>query len=333
MNRMREGADYSNGIEDIANQSPESSSQPGTLVVVFPGYRQQVTEALLGMGYKPSDYDIAPDIEDGRRRAQNYSVVITDNSQVASNALEGAAIEVDKGRTFSGRCLDVDAVDFNESLAERIKGICGALKEETEYAAAQEPELEGRRYKLLVIEDDENQRELYRQELGELYDLVMPDTAEDTDYALNELGGLGIDLIVADQSLWKDAAGKEVTGLQLLAQATESNPEVPKILYTGNDDALAVAREEGHYAVKRSADLTGLKDAIASLLSKAPKPFTDGTEREIYERLTAPLPEESLDEEEEPAESEAVRSTRRVHDVLRRELSPSAISTRDRKDS
>jgi CheY-like chemotaxis protein len=328
---MRREGDYSGGIERIADsQSGESSSLQRILVAATLGIEPKITESLERLGYvEGRDYYVERDMQKGKALASQYPVVITDDGVISMRAERDALIRIEnvpvrdtsskraRNRSSTRRIyntvININAGDYDEKLREAIE------KRLSVYAPTQTQQEPGRKYKLLIIEDEEHQRELYRQELGDLYELVMPDTPEDAAYAIENLKDSGIDLIVADQGLWGG-----VTGLQLLAQARESNPEIFRLLYTGNDGALTTAREEGHAAVKRSADLTGLKDAIASLLSPAPRPFKDGTERGYHERLSAPLPDE--------VPSEAVRTARRVEAVISRELSADAIRARDAQD-
>ena len=113
--------------------------------------------------------------------------------------------------------------------------------------------------KILVVDDEENIRNLYKAELSdEGYNVI---TAEDEEDALDMLKKESPDLITLDIKL------KKSNGVELLRKIKEINKKLPIIMCTAYDE---YKQDFGVWAsdayVVKSADLTELKKIIKELL-------------------------------------------------------------------
>ncbi|RMF95809.1 MAG: response regulator [Candidatus Schekmanbacteria bacterium] len=113
--------------------------------------------------------------------------------------------------------------------------------------------------KILVIDDEENIRNLYQAELSdEGYEVI---TAEDEDDALELLKTESPDLITLDIKL------KKSNGVELLRKIKEIDKKLPVIMCTAYDE---YKQDFGVWAsdayVVKSSDLTELKEVIKEIL-------------------------------------------------------------------
>lgn len=113
--------------------------------------------------------------------------------------------------------------------------------------------------KILVVDDEENIRNLYKAELSdEGYNVI---TAEDEEDALDMLRKESPDLITLDIKL------KKSNGVGLLRKIKEINKKLPIIMCTAYDE---YKQDFGVWAsdayVVKSADLTELKKIIKELI-------------------------------------------------------------------
>ena len=115
--------------------------------------------------------------------------------------------------------------------------------------------------KLLVVEDDPNQRRLYQQELED--DGYEVHTAASGKEALAEIGKDRPDLVIMDISM------PGMDGIEALGKVLGVDNTIPVILNTAyanyKDNFLSWAADA--YVVK-SSDLTELKATIKSVLKK-----------------------------------------------------------------
>jgi DNA-binding NtrC family response regulator len=113
--------------------------------------------------------------------------------------------------------------------------------------------------RILVVEDDEPLRSLYKYELEEEgHEVVI---AEDAKTALKSLEELSYDLIILDMVM------PEMGGLETLAKIASRQKKIPVILHTAYlqrkgeiPSGLAVA------TLTKSADLSALKRTVRDLL-------------------------------------------------------------------
>ncbi len=117
---------------------------------------------------------------------------------------------------------------------------------------------------ILVVEDDNNQRLLYEQELKlEGYEIM---TATDGKDALEKVQEQLPDLIVMDINMPK------MDGIETMGKILGKNKEVPVIINTAysnyKDNFMSWAADA--YIVK-SSDLSELKDTIKEILEKKAK--------------------------------------------------------------
>lgn len=115
--------------------------------------------------------------------------------------------------------------------------------------------------KVLVVEDDDGLRDLYKEELeDEGYEVL---TAKNGKEALQALGKEKPDLIVLDIVM------PIMDGMEALGRIIGKDKSVPIILHTSHpgyqEDFMSWAADA--YLLK-SADLTGLKEKIQELLKK-----------------------------------------------------------------
>ena len=115
--------------------------------------------------------------------------------------------------------------------------------------------------KVLVVEDDTNQRLLYEEELREEgYDVI---SAGDGREALRVAREENPDLVVLDINM------PAMDGLDALSQLLEINPTLPVIIntaYPGYQDSFTAWSADAY--IVKSSDLTELKKTVAQLLSK-----------------------------------------------------------------
>ena len=125
--------------------------------------------------------------------------------------------------------------------------------------------------RILLVEDDPNQRLLYQMELeDEGYDVL---TASEGQEALQKVQSGHPDLVVLDLAL------PGMDGIQVLQRIVHSpSPEKPRvIIYTAYDAAQNhfKARPADAYLVK-SSDLSSLKTKIRQMLPAPPDLKRDG---------------------------------------------------------
>ena len=115
--------------------------------------------------------------------------------------------------------------------------------------------------KVLVVEDDTNQRLLYEEELREEgYEVV---SAGDGREALQVARDSNPDLVVLDINM------PAMDGLDALSQLLEINPSLPVIIntaYPGYQDSFTTWSADAY--VVKSSDLTELKATVKRLLEK-----------------------------------------------------------------
>lgn len=115
--------------------------------------------------------------------------------------------------------------------------------------------------KVLVIEDDDNQRELYKQDLAWVgYDVVAVKSGQDGLQALHDQK---IDVVLLDIAM------PGMDGIETLGKILDYDNQMPVILNTAyssyKDDFMTWAAEA--YVIK-SHDTTELHKAIATVLEK-----------------------------------------------------------------
>lgn len=114
--------------------------------------------------------------------------------------------------------------------------------------------------KILIVDDDEHIRRLYKEELEEEgYEVVI--AASGTE-ALELFEKENPDLVTLDILM------PDIDGIKLLRQMKEKSPRIPIIMSTAYDyrDDFAVWASEAY--IVKSAELSDLKEAIRKLLSK-----------------------------------------------------------------
>jgi len=114
---------------------------------------------------------------------------------------------------------------------------------------------------LLVVEDDINQAELYKQELEEEgYNIVL---ANDGHEALEKIGKSEIDLVVLDISM------PGMDGIEALGKILGRDNTMPVIIHTAyahyKDNFMTWTAE--HYVIK-SSNLDDLKSKIRDVLDQ-----------------------------------------------------------------
>ena len=114
---------------------------------------------------------------------------------------------------------------------------------------------------ILLVEDDENQRLLYEQELGlEGYEIV---TAADGKEGLRKVEERQPNLIIMDINMPK------MNGIDAMGKVVSKHKNIPIIIYTAyssyKDNFLSWLADA--YIIK-SSDLTELKNKIKELLTK-----------------------------------------------------------------
>jgi len=115
--------------------------------------------------------------------------------------------------------------------------------------------------RVLVVEDDTNQRLLYEEELREEgYEVI---SAGDGREALQAARESNPDLVVLDINM------PAMDGLDALAQLLEINPALPVIIntaYPGYQDSFTAWSADAY--IVKSSDLTELKATVKRLLDK-----------------------------------------------------------------
>ena len=116
--------------------------------------------------------------------------------------------------------------------------------------------------KVLVVEDDTNQRLLYEEELREEgYEVV---SAGDGREALQVARDSNPDLVILDINM------PAMDGLDALSQLLEINPSLPIIITTafpGYQDSFTTWSADAY--IVKSSDLTELKATVKRLLDKS----------------------------------------------------------------
>lgn len=114
--------------------------------------------------------------------------------------------------------------------------------------------------KILIVDDDQHIRRLYKEELEEDgYEVVVAATGAE---AMELFEKENPDLVTLDILM------PDVDGIKILRQMKEKRPRIPIIMSTAYDyrDDFAVWASEAY--IVKSAELTELKEAIKNLLSK-----------------------------------------------------------------
>jgi DNA-binding response OmpR family regulator len=114
--------------------------------------------------------------------------------------------------------------------------------------------------KILVVDDDEHIRRLYKEEFeDEGYTVIMASNGEE---ALELFDKEAPDIVTLDILL------PDIDGIRLLRQMKEKRPKVPIIMSTAYDyrDDFAVWASEAY--IVKSSDLEELKSMIKNLLEK-----------------------------------------------------------------
>jgi CheY-like chemotaxis protein len=113
---------------------------------------------------------------------------------------------------------------------------------------------------LLVVEDDRNQVELYKQELEDEGYVVV--TALDGREAIEKMGKHQVDLIILDINMPK------MDGIEALGRILGKNNTMPVIIHTAyahyKDNFMTWSAE---YYITKSSDLDELKEKIREVLS------------------------------------------------------------------
>lgn len=129
----------------------------------------------------------------------------------------------------------------------------------TQPSGANPAEAQAAKSLILIVEDDENQRALYEEEMrDEGYDVV---TASDGRQALQVAASAHPDLVIMDVNM------PVMDGLDTMSRLIEADRHVPVIIHTAYasyKDSFASWSADA-YIVKAS-DLTGLKNKVRELL-------------------------------------------------------------------
>lgn len=115
--------------------------------------------------------------------------------------------------------------------------------------------------KILVVDDEENIRELYRVELSEEgYHVAL---AENGHQALSKFESFRPDLVTLDVIM------PGMNGIEVLQRIREKNPSVPVLLLTAFGDFRQDFKTWASDAyIVKSADVSELKQTIRKLLGK-----------------------------------------------------------------
>ncbi len=114
---------------------------------------------------------------------------------------------------------------------------------------------------ILLVEDDENQRLLYEQELGlEGYEIV---TAADGKEGLRKVEERQPNLIIMDINMPK------MNGIDAMGRIVSKHKNIPIIIYTAyNSYKYNFMSWLANAYIVKSSDLTELKNKIKELLTK-----------------------------------------------------------------
>lgn len=114
--------------------------------------------------------------------------------------------------------------------------------------------------KILIVDDDQHIRRLYKEELEE----------EGYEVTVASTGAEGLDLFEREDFdlVTLDILMPDIDGIKVLRQMKEKKPRIPIIMSTAYDyrDDFAVWASEAY--IVKSAELTDLKETIKKLLSK-----------------------------------------------------------------
>jgi CheY-like chemotaxis protein len=113
--------------------------------------------------------------------------------------------------------------------------------------------------KILVVDDEENIRRLYKEELEEMgYEVA---TAPDGAQALTAMGAAKFDLITLDMRM------KGMDGIETLRKMKEQDSAIPVIISTAYEE---YKHDFGSWAsdayIVKSADTAALRDAVKKIL-------------------------------------------------------------------
>jgi DNA-binding response OmpR family regulator len=113
--------------------------------------------------------------------------------------------------------------------------------------------------KILVVDDEENIRTLYKEELTEMgYDVI---TVPDGVQALSEMGKMKFDLVTLDMRM------KEMDGIETLRKMKEKDPALPVIICTAYEE---YKHDFGSWCsdayVVKSSDMSLLRETVKKIL-------------------------------------------------------------------
>lgn len=113
--------------------------------------------------------------------------------------------------------------------------------------------------KILVVDDEENIRELYKEELTDLgYDVI---TAPDGIQALAAMDKMKFDLVTLDMRM------EEMDGIETLRKMKEKDSSLPVIICTAYEE---YKHDFGSWCsdayVVKSSDMSQLRDTVKKLL-------------------------------------------------------------------
>lgn len=115
--------------------------------------------------------------------------------------------------------------------------------------------------KILIVDDEENIRELYRVELSE--EGYSVELAENGNQALAKFESFRPDLVTLDVIM------PGMNGIEVLQRIREKNPSVPVLLLTAFGDFRQDFKTWASDAyIVKSADVSELKQTIRKLLGK-----------------------------------------------------------------
>jgi len=122
----------------------------------------------------------------------------------------------------------------------------------------EQPSIEPKRRKLLIVEDHAVVRQGLVQLINQEPDLEVCGEADDVTGALACLSKVSPDLVIVDLSL------KESTGLDFIKEAKKSHPDLPMLVLSMHDELM-----HGHRALRAGAKGYIMKRADADLLMTA----------------------------------------------------------------